>query len=121
MQEVPLRFMEKHGETLKRSTCSVDIGGGCVMTFKICSTTNRICGLKQFMRKYRILCNYMFLFTYIGNSKFALTVFDSLCDDHLRDMDGFLILDHYILPPDGYIYVDLSSVSGTLIEGIPYI
>lgn len=118
---MPIKFIERHGESIRGSSIVVDLGGGCVISFKFCSSTHKIYGLTRFMRKYRILCNYMLFFTYLGNSKFRLTVFDSLCDDHLRDMVGFLTLDYFILPNDGSVYNDLSSVSGTLIEGICYI
>lgn len=53
----------------------------------------------------------------MGNSKFALTVYDSLCDYHFRDMDGLLTLDDFILLTDGSTCINLSSISGTLIKG----
>lgn len=66
------------------------------------------------MRKYEILQNYMILFTYMGDMKFSLTVFDSLFTDHFRDMDGNLIIDEFGKPTHGSIVIDL-------IKGIRFI
>lgn len=53
----------------------------------------------------------------MGDSKFALTVFDSLCADHFHEIDGTLMLEEFAEPTDGSFMLDLSSISGTLIEG----
>lgn len=109
--------MKKYGQNLTRSIVKVDFGGGYVLNFKFCSATHTMFGLTRFMTKFKILCNYMFFFTYMGGCKFSLRVFDSLCFDHLRDDEGVLILDEFVLPIDGPYYIGLSSISGTLLEG----
>lgn len=59
----------------------------------------------------------MLLFTYFGDSKFTLEVYDSLCYDHFREDDGVLTFDDFVSLLEGCEFIDLSSVSGTLISG----
>lgn len=106
--------MEKYGQNLTRSIVEIDLGGGKTMNFKFCLATYSIYGLKRFMQKYRIRCNYMLFFTYMGSWKFALTVYDTQCWNHFRDDDGVLYL-HEFDEESGQL--DLSSISGSLIEG----
>lgn len=94
----------------------VDLGGGAIMNFKFCSATQTIYGLKRFMKKYIIQCNYMLVFTYMGGWKFQLTVYDFLCGYHFRDEYGVLDMEEFEIAADYSVQYDLSSISGTLIE-----
>lgn len=87
--------MEKHRKTL-RSSLEVDLVGGKRMKLKFCPITHKICGLSSLF------------FTYFGDSNFTLTVYDSLCANHLRDIFGYLRFDEFVTPPPGCQYIDLS-------------
>lgn len=105
--------MQKYGNILK-TVIGVDLGGGRYTRFLFYHQTQTISGLSRF---YHILCNYTLVFDFIGDSEFALTVYDGHDHDYFHDVEGNFSFYRAINEESEDTNKSSSIVSGSTIEG----
>lgn len=96
---LPRLFTNNYGHTLS-DTLEIELGGGFSTKVYYCGLNKKIYGLDRFIKKYYIDDEYVFVFNYLGQSKFALSVYDSQCMNHLRDEEGNVRMKDFIYPLD---------------------
>ncbi|KAK1371575.1 hypothetical protein POM88_037667 [Heracleum sosnowskyi] len=84
--QLPRVFKKNYDHTLGE-ILHINLGGGYSTKFKYCSVSKKIHGLIRFIGKYDIQDDVL-IFNYLGNSTFALSVYDSQCINHFRDILG---------------------------------
>ncbi|KAK1400866.1 hypothetical protein POM88_000471 [Heracleum sosnowskyi] len=77
----------------------IELGGGYSTNFKYCPDSKRIYGLHRFFGKYNIDDEYVIFFNYLGNSKFAVSVYDCQHMNHLRNIVGDFRFEDFLYPP----------------------
>ncbi|KAK1353298.1 hypothetical protein POM88_052433 [Heracleum sosnowskyi] len=95
--ELPRVFKKNYAHTLGE-ILHIDLGGAYSTKFKYCSVSKKIHGLIHFIGKYDIQDDYVMFFNYLGNSTFALSVYDSQCMNHFRDRLGYLRFEDFMNP-----------------------
>lgn len=88
---------------------NIELGGGLYTKVYYSSLTKSIYGLRRFLRKYKIDEDYVLFFDYLGNSTFAVKVFDCQCMNHFRDIEGFFRFEDFIHPPADVTVVNISD------------
>lgn len=106
--ELPLLFAKNFGHTLS-DILQIELGGGYSSKFKYCAATKKIYGLHRFIGKYDIHDEYVLFFNYLGNSKFALSVYDTQSCNHLRDIIGNSRIEDFMYPPSDMEVLDVSD------------
>lgn len=101
-------FSDYHGHSIS-NTVNIELGNGFSTKFKFCSLTKRLYGLYRFIGKYYIKSDYVVFFNYLGNSSFAIKVFDCQHMNHLRDIEGYFRFKDFMYPPIDMEVVEVSD------------
>lgn len=113
---MPKLFSDLHSDKLS-SVITAELGDGYLTKFKFCSRTKKIYGLRRFFGKYDIYEDCVLFFNYLGNSTFALKVFDHQSMNHLRDIEGFFRFEDFMYPPVDMEVVHISD-DDDIVKGI---
>ncbi|KAL8097169.1 hypothetical protein AgCh_030322 [Apium graveolens] len=113
--ELPKMFSDVHGDTIS-DVINIELGGGYRSKFKYCPRTCKIYGLRRFFGKYDIDENFVIFFKYLGNSTFAITVFDYQCMNHFRDIEKYFRFEDFMYPPVNDVVIIISDDENILQE-----
>ncbi|XP_074346142.1 uncharacterized protein LOC141684904 [Apium graveolens] len=108
-------FSDVHGDTIS-DVINIELGGGYRSKFKYCPRTCKIYGLRRFFGKYDIDENFVIFFKYLGNSTFAITVFDYQCMNHFRDIEKYFRFEDFMYPPVNDVVIIISDDENILQE-----
>ena len=86
-QEIPYVFRRKFAQNLG-NVVKLFFGGNHTFEVGYCSSTGSLKGLLELVKHFHLMENYILLFTFKGNSAFFVSVYDSQCLNHLRDVYG---------------------------------
>ncbi|KAK1403412.1 hypothetical protein POM88_003017 [Heracleum sosnowskyi] len=126
-EKLPLPFYLEYGTQLPKKLF-LHVPSNAIWPGELSEDKKHIEGLDEMMSFHNIQPYHIAMLEYLGDGKnfkfrFCPTthkisglIYDTFGTDYLREMDGFLRLHEFVNPPRGCQYIDLSNISGSIIE-----